>query len=140
MVKDKIVIIGYLGNNLDHQPSKFFDDRDVHPAPKGDMYGVSIIASDTLLGHRINALGKRATFVVAIFLMLATFFGIIFIKIQSKLLIIFIGNLLMIFQLFVYSFGFVWVFIEYDFFVSIEQISVAVFSSAQAGIIYKLAR
>lgn len=140
-IKDKIVIIGYLGYNGNHVPD-MFDNNDSHVTPIGKIFGTVIIANEiqTLLGNRILELNKATILFFSLLILLGSSYLILRIKSNSRILIVLILNLVLILLIGLLSFISILVLNKYSFFISIELITISLILGFQIGIVNKLSK
>lgn len=138
-IKDKIVIIGYLGYNADHIPD-ILDQNDSHNTPIGEIFGSVIIANQiqTLLNNKIKELDKLTIFIIAFLIFIISYYLISSIKSNRRLLIILVLNLLLIILIGLMSVISVLILEKYNFFISIDLIIISLILGFQIGIISKI--
>jgi len=135
-IKDKIVIIGYLGYTDSNVPD-ILDNNDSHVTPIGKIFGPLIIANQihTLLANQIVELSRLILVSIALTIFLSTYFLITRIKSRRTTLIIVTLNLTLVLLIWLGSFTSMLVLFKYDTFISIELITLSLTLGFQMGIV-----
>lgn len=136
LIKDKIVIIGFLGYNTKHVPH-FLDNNDSHKTPIGKLFGPIIIANQvrTLLGNRIAELNQLAIVLMALIALVGSYLAISKIIARRKFIVVVSLNLLLFLLLVMASFASMVMLDRYGTFISIELLAFALTFGFQIGIV-----
>lgn len=140
-VKNKIVILGYLGYGATTVPD-ILEFEDVHQTPIGRIFGSMIIANEvsTILGDRINEPRITTLKLISFVLLILTFFIPAIFSRKSYWPILLVSNLLLVSFIIALSVFSSYLLFEKSYFLSIELLTLSIFLGVQGGIIYKLSK
>lgn len=139
-VKNKIVIIGYMGLNSHHIPG-IFEHVDVHKTPVGKIFGPVVIANQihTLMVDPITEVPNMVVVLISVIIFLSSVLLILKVRFRNPIVALVGLNITLIFFLGLITLISLLILDSWSVFLSIEIICPGLLMGFQGGIVLKLA-